>query len=533
MKKLLLSLLTLAFINTANAQVPVINWHDEIGGTGYEKATAVKPTTDGGYIISGYTNSTLPGLVNKGGHDMLIIKLNSNGSVAWEKDYGGYYEDYANNIIQTPDGGYLVAGSTSSDDGDVTTVNNTTDSNFRGEFWILKLDASGNITWQKVYGGSTATFANAVCTTSDGGYMVAGGTWYSGGDVGDGFGYQDMWVTKLTSTGDLMWQKCYGGGYHDGANAVLQTADGGYFLAGWTYSGDLPGFHDDTTSAVSEDGYLVKTDDTGGLQWQKCIGSYEGMEEIAAAQNTADGNIILAGHAGFNSGDVTGNHGANDFWMVKITTAGSILWQKCYGGSEHNEAYDVRQTLDGGYVLAGVANSNDSDVVGSHGENEMWVVKTNGTGTLQWQVPLGCVNDDEGYAICQSADSSYVVAGLYGTVGPDVTGCIFDTGYGDKNLWIVKLGKDTTALSVQTINTNSLSIYPDPVQDRFTIAFGHTPDVSETIIITDAYGKEIRKTTINGNSQKYDEDISDFPSGIYIVKVIGDQVPLQAKLIKL
>jgi hypothetical protein len=293
------------------------------------------------------------------------VKLDASGNIQWQKCLGGTGDDRANSIQQTTDGGYVVAGRTYSNDGNVTGNHGSDD------YWVVKLDASGNIQWQKCLGGTSWEYASSIQQTTDGGYVAAGYTRSNDGDVSGNHGDWDYWVVKLDSSGNIQWQKCLGGTSWDEAYSIQQTTDGGYVVTGYTTSndGDVSGNHG------GEDYWVVKLDSSGNIQWQKCLGG-TGDDRANSIQQTTDGGYVVAGYTYSNDGDVSGNHGGRDFWVVKLDASGNIQWQKCLGGTNWDEAYSIHQTTDGGYVVAGRTWSNDGDVSGYHGGNyDYWVVK--------------------------------------------------------------------------------------------------------------------------------------------------------------
>ena len=257
-------------------------------------------------------------------------------AIDWSRIYGGSNADFAYSIQQTSDGGYIVAGTTNSfGAGD-------------NDFWILKLDSSGNVTWQKTYSGAYDDYAYSIQQTGDGGYIVAGDTYSFG--AGD----PDIWIVKLDSSGTITWQKTYGGTSWDEAHSVQQTADGGYIVAG-SYSGDM---------------WILKLDSSGTITWQKTYGGTN-WDEAHSVQQTNDGGFIVAGE-----GNALNNVSVNDYWIIKLTSSGTITWQKTYGGSDNDYSYSIQQTSDGGYVVAGYTWSFGA------GDADFWVLKLNPYGTM-------------------------------------------------------------------------------------------------------------------------------------------------------
>jgi len=398
-------------------------WQKTLGGSGVDIATSVQQTADGGYIVAGTSGSNNGNVTGNHGHyDYWIVKLNNAGIIQWQKSLGGSGDDYATSIQQTADGGYIVAGYSKSNNGDVTGNHSSPD------YWIVKLNNAGIIQWQKSLGGSGTDMATSIQQTADGGYIVAGYSNSNDGDVTGNHGDHDYWIVKLNNAGIIQWQKSLGGSGYDCANSVQQTADGGYIVAGFSISnnGDVTGNH-------GIDYWIVKLNNTGIIQWQRTLGG-GGDDQANSVQQTADGGYIVAGLSRSNNGDVTGNHGGADYWIVKLNNAGNIQWQKSLGGSGYDYATSIQQTADGGYIVAGNSNSNNGDVTGNHGGTDYWIVKLNNAGIIQWQKSLGGSVHDYARSVQQTADGGYIVACTSGSNNGDVTG-----NHGSTDYWIVKL----------------------------------------------------------------------------------------------
>ncbi|MFT3703766.1 MAG: gliding motility-associated C-terminal domain-containing protein [Agriterribacter sp.] len=411
--------------NTGYCQSPSIEWQKSLGGSDIERVYSIQQTTDGGYIVTGYSYSN-DGDVS--GHhgitDFWVVKLDATGAIQWQRSLGGSGDEYAYSIHQTADGGYIIAGLSGSNDGDVSGNHGGSE-----DCWIVKLDATGNIQWQKSLGGSADDRAASIQQTTDGGYIIAGISTSNNGDVSGNHGAIDCWIVKLDATGNIQWQKCLGGSNTDKATSVQQTADGGYIIGGNSRSnnGDLTLNHGDY------DYWVVKLDAAGILQWQKSLGG-SGTDLLASIQQTADGGYIVGGNSSSNDGDVTGNHGGSDYWVVKLGATGDIQWQKSLGGSGNELGYSILQSIDGGYVMAGVSRSNDGDVTGNHGLDDEWVVKLDATGNTIWQKCFGGSGGEDLRSIRQTADGGYILGGASGSNDGDVTG-----NHGNADFWIVKL----------------------------------------------------------------------------------------------
>ena len=423
---------------------PTLDWQKALGGARVDVAQSIQPTADGGYIVAGNTNSqdgdvtgyhpgaigcylpcigpTICGYLPDG----LVVKLSSTGAIQWQKALGGSAAENLLSIQSTADGGYIASGLTYSNDGDVSGYHGGNEA----DAWVVKLSSSGAVQWQKVLGGSTGCdFANAILSTPDGGYIIAGHTDSNDGDVTSNAGERDVWIVKLSSSGAIQWQKTIGGAKNDYAYSFQSTPDGGYMVAGYTYSnnGDVSGNHGDA------DAWIVKLSSSGAIQWQKSLGG--SSEDIARSiQPTVDGGYIVAGSTKSNNGDVSGNHGDADAWIVKLSSSGAIQWQKSLGGSNEDIARSIQLTTDGGYIVAGSAKSNNGDVSGNHGDQDAWIVKLSNDGTFQWQKSLGGTANDFVNSIQRTTDGSYIVAGQAISNNGDVSG-----NHGATDAWIIKL----------------------------------------------------------------------------------------------
>jgi hypothetical protein len=267
-------------------------------------------------------------------------------------------------VEQTADGGFVAAGHTGSADGDVTGHHEESD------WWVLRLGPKGALVWEKALGGSCNEEAASVRQTADGGFVVAGHAMSPDGDVTESRGGADAWIVKLTPSGALEWQRALGGSEEDCASQIRQTADGGYVFAGHTTSddGDVSGSHG------GADFWIVKLGPRGELEWQKTLGG-SGADKAHSVLQTPDGGYIAAGETSSNDGDVSGNHGKEDFWVVKLGPKGALEWQKAMGGSDSDSAKEIQAAPDGGYIVGGSSSSQDGDAEGNRGWQDYWVVK--------------------------------------------------------------------------------------------------------------------------------------------------------------
>lgn len=430
--KTILTLLCLCATSNyvAYAQNPIIKWQKIYGGSSFDGGYKVKQTSDGGYILCGYSWSTDGD--SKGHHgsngwatDGWIVKLNAAGDTMWTKSLGGNSDEYANDAVQADDGGYVIALQAQSGDGDVTLNKGGYD------YWVVKLNSTGQIIWEKSYGGTGSDVAVSIVKTNDGNFVVAGFSGSTNGDVIGNKGYSDYWIIKINgANGNLIWNKSYGGSDTDEAAEIRNTIDGGFIVTGYSWSNDS----DVTSNKGYNDYWVLKLDSTGNKQWQKSTGGnyYDYGTSVFPATG---GGYIVAGISSSTNGDVSGNHGSYDYWAVKLNSTGdSIEWQKSYGGIMSDEANSIIQTSDGGFMLAGHTKSSDGDVALNHGDNDWWLLKISSSGVIQWQQSFGGDSLDYLFSVIQANDGSYVATGLTRSINGDVS-----VNKGKVDMWVMKL----------------------------------------------------------------------------------------------
>lgn len=334
-------------------------WEKEYGGTGNDEGKCIQKTSDGGYIIAGYTDS-----LGNGGEDVYILKLDQNGSVLWQKTYGGIGNDRANCIQQTSDG-YVITGYTSVVE--PTSIPSTANSDnlyasANRDVYVLKVDKNGTLVWEKRFGGTGIDEGKWIQQTNDGGYIIAGYT------NSFGAGGNDIYIIKLDSNGDYDWDKTYGGVNDDIANGIVQSSDGNYVFAGSTGS---------TGSILSSQLYVVKISSIGqhDVLWQKTYGENY-MNSAYSIQKTKDGGYVLAGVKDFQVTSIMPFEATGDLYVLKIDSNGNLVWQKTYGGDNLDSGSSIRQTSDGGYVVGGTTQSFVSET------NDAYILKLDSSGNL-------------------------------------------------------------------------------------------------------------------------------------------------------
>jgi len=408
---------------------------------------------DGGFALSGETFSNDGDVSgNHGDADYWFLKLDSIGNLIRQKCFGGSGRDESNNMILTPDSGFLIIGGSTSLDGDITGNHGFFDC------WIVKLDRDGNLQWEKSLGGIETEIGTCVRTTNDGGYIIGATSDQADGDVQCTIhGFIDAWIIKLDAAGNIEWQKCYGGTLNDGPNGILQTSDGGYIFAGSTKSndGDVSGNHG------GYDFWVVKIDSIGTLQWQNCYGGSK--DDVAHfIRQSANGSFLVGGYTFSNDGDVSGNHSyptTCDSWLLRISPDGNILWQRCIGGDENDNFDDMVEFPNGKITLLGGSNT--------------------------W--------DHSGDVQCESHGHSSSDVWLAGITDTTVVG--------------MDILKDKPPV---------LKVYPNPAGDvlNFSLTTLYNWCDSRITLYTN-YGQPVNEINLPAGQQEVSLSTSDFPAGLY------------------
>lgn len=382
-----------------------VQWNQTYGGLEYDVAYSVIQTMDGGFMIAGYTNS-----FGAGDYQVWLIKTDARGSPQWNRTYGDSGGNRAYSIIQTFDEGYAFAGKTLTDEGGC-------------DFWLVKIDETGNIEWSQSYGGRRADLLYSMIQTTDGCYVLVGRT-KSFGTRSDRS--HNAWVVKTDPFGEHLWNQTFGGSFTDCFQSVTETPDGGYALAGYTDSYGIPY----SKNSIDDSFWLVKVDRNGVLQWSQTYGDVDSNVcfDIIA---TSDGGLALAGHSMWYG------------WLVKTDTEGKQLWNQTYDSQRApiesiietsdggwNQTYDSRrawiesiiETSDGGFALAGASDSIETSYP------NFWLVKTDVNGITQWNQTISTSGYDEVHSVIQTCDDDFVIAGETSAYGAGI-----------KDAWLVKI----------------------------------------------------------------------------------------------
>ncbi|HRI34998.1 MAG TPA: hypothetical protein PLD02_14715, partial [Saprospiraceae bacterium] len=445
-KLLLLTFLFTSFLCEAQQYLPYIEWQRTLGGNTNDFLKSIAKTSDGGVILGGSSNSGISGIKTQDSmmNDVWVVKLDKNHTIEWQKTIGGSNGDGLNSIQETDDKGFILgANSVSNISGD-----KTENCYGRSDYWIIKLDSSGNIQWQKTIGGNHEDILNDVKQTTDGGYILGGKSYSldtSGNKTVFGIEGWDYWIVKMDKLGNIQWQKSFGGDNWDEFVEINQTFDGGYIIGGYSKS-NISGTKNENTRG-EDDYWIIKIDSACNIEWQKTIGGTQ-IDYLSCILQTPDSGFIVGGLSLSNiSGEKTENRKGNgwDYWILKLKSNGIIDWQKTIGGYDADELKSIKKTNDGGYILAGYSNSDISgdkteDNIGAgywaRTNYDYWVVKIDSLRNIKWQKTIGGGDQDVLTSIELISDNDLLLGGYsFSNISGDKT----ENSYGYEDYWIIKL----------------------------------------------------------------------------------------------
>jgi Secretion system C-terminal sorting domain len=519
-------LLATAFICALSMQSQNIVWEKTFGGSDNDDGYGVDVTSDGGLILIGTTKSNDGDITgNHGSDDIWVAKLTAAGDMEWQKCFGGEYSDTGASILETNDGGYFFCGITFSENtGDISGYH------AGGDVWVVKISSTGTLEWQKCLGGSSSDFGMEVSENAEGEFFVAGVTQSSDGDV---TGYEglngDGWVVKLSSTGEIIWEKTIGGSDGDNMQCVKATSDGGCITAGASLSID----GDVTTHFEIDDCWIVKLSNTGAIEWQKTLGGTL-QDEVYGVTITPDGGYVFASSSGSTDIPNTPLQGAIDFYISKLSSTGDILWQNCLGSTGSENPKSIQNTSDGALIVSGrrLANPADGDVsevIG--GFADVWIIKISANGDLIWERTYGGTGD-----AYESAESITVVPGGYVFVGRtnsnDVD--IQSGNNGMQDLWTVKIDDLSIDISDVEFEATPIKTFPVPAENLVNLSLSLPEPSIITYTICDLRGQSlIAPKSLNSNSGNVNLslDISSLASGVYLLKTTINEKQLTSKII--
>ena len=478
-------IILLAIGPTAFAQAPDALWSTTFGGSNNESGRDVQQTSDGGFIITGQYG--FAGQLTSG--DLWLIRTNGAGDALWTKVYGGDGIDQGNAVQQISDGGYIVAGYTTSADGR------------NRDLWLLRTDADGDTVWTRTLGGPATDQANGVQQTPDGGFIIAGTT------QSFGVGGTDVWLVRTDAEGDTLWTKTYGGPGGDGGNSIQQTSDGGFIVVGNFFS----------LATGAPDVWQLRTDASGDTLWTKIYnGPYYpySFDTGNSVQQIPDGGFIIAGET--NGLPDTRN---TEMWLIRTDANGDTLWTKTYGGASTDRGYSVQQTSEGGFLLAGFSYDGTSNI-------DARLICTDATGDTIWTKTFGGAGNDQFYAVRQTADGGLIISGFTSSYGA-----------GGNDVWLLRLGPQTpTVVAAPHSGLDQYRLsqnYPNPFNPVTTIQFELPRAELVALRVFDMHGHEVARLVnekMPAGEHRVNFDARQLASGIYLYQLRAGAFAQQRKL---
>lgn len=466
------------FCSLSFAQSPLVRqWDKRFGGTVYDYITYFKPTRDGGFILGGYSSSGVTGDKTQpswGNLDYWIVKIDALGTKQWDKRFGGFDNDVLSSVEQTADGGYILGGYTDSQ----ATGDKTQTSRGINDYWIVKTDSLGNKIWDKRYGGANDELLTVVYQTSDLGYIMGG---YSGSGIGGdktqpSKGFHDYWIVKTDSIGTVLWDKDFGGTDYDFMICLMSTPDGGFLLGG--SSGSPAGPDKSQNCFGADDVWIIKTDSLGNKQWDADYGGFD-YDQLNSFGLTSDGGYILGCYSASNiSGNKSENtKGLGDIWLIKINSAGSIQWDRDFGGTDIEDGIgSAFQNSDGGFFVTSNSFSGISGdkTAANLGVAQAWMVRTDSLGNKLWDKTVLTNPDQKVYPMMlQTSDGCYALAeATYGDVAGDKTQPNWDNTFSSTDFWIIRYC-DTSAVTTAAFSAPN-TICPGTCTDFTSLSVNAT-----------------------------------------------------------
>lgn len=542
-----------------------IEWQNTVGSPDYDELKSVEATTDGGVLLGGWSLGGIGGdktEANFGFEDYWIVKLDSEGNVEWDNTIGTSTNDYLYASKQVTDGGYILAGYTY---GGISF--DKTEANYGSfDYWIVRLDNAGNIIWQNDIGSFGADELYSIDITNDGGFILGGttaGTSASGDRTENTWGWTDYWILKLDSSGNIEWQNLIGGTNAEQYPSIVQISNGEYVLGGESFSG-LSGDKTEENIGVS-DYWVIRLDASGNIIWQNTLGGSD-ADELNSVEPVSDGGFILAGnsYSGISGDKSEESLGALDYWVVKLDHNGNLIWENTIGGKKNDKLFTAQQTGDNGFILCGYSESgaNGDKTESKIGYFDYWIVKlfpdiapcetaptglfatniTTNKAKLHWAADAEAVK----YKVQYRASSASAWTTFNATTNvKTITGLSANTAYEYRIRSQCSGGLSSPWSSIETFTTlplkeisnefSLMSVYPNPSNGNFTVQFPELQDAGGTyIFIKNIVGEEVYADKIDISSAIQKEIIlnKNIPEGMYIVNIkTNDRIVSQKILI--
>jgi hypothetical protein len=435
--KAILTVIFLKLSVSVFSQMPNVVWQKNLGGSQADNLECILMTTDGGYLLGGYSISEISGDKTdsrRGLNDFWVIKLDSARNIEWQKTLGGNQNDILIDAVQCADGGYLLAGHSKSDISGEKSENSYGDY----DYWIVRLDEFGNYLWDKTIGGDLEEKLANIVIHNDTTYVLAGHSISdsTGLKAANSEGDFDFWIVNIDNDGNILWQNTLGGSLRENLYSIEKTTDDGFIVGGDTES---PVSGDKTTPMMGLDDYwIVKLDEEGNFVWDYSLGGDNQSVEGQAIQTT-DGNYIIAGRSNCDIGGIKTEPNYNvSMWIIKLNEDGEVIWENTIGTEGVDYFTDIKPTLDGGAII-----STHSEVPASIDQSEdpiysdFWIIKLNEMGVIEWENIIKAGLSDDAPKIYEIAANEYLIGGSSSSTFQYEK---FAFSRGQSDFWFMKLG---------------------------------------------------------------------------------------------
>jgi len=528
-----------------------ILWEKSYGGTHADYLFDAQPTADYGFILAGSSLSNKTGNKaedNHGDLDYWIWKMTEKGELDWQKSFGGSGFDMLQSIKNTSDGGFILAGTSSS----AKSFQKKENCKGLSDFWVIKLNAAGDEQWQRTIGGNGQEELLCAFQTKDGGYILGGSSSSSPNSIStskfdekslitDPYakseksrGNMDYWIVKLDKQGVIEWQKTYGGQYADLLRSMEQTSDNGYILAGYSNS-PISGDKTEGNKGAG-DYWVLKLNDTGEIQWQKTYGA-DGDDQPYVIHQTKDGGYIVGGNSNSSSalssqGGIVGN--GTDYWILKLDEEGEVVWSKTFDFGKVDILTSLVENNDGTYLIGGHARNSGPRSGGGlmskaasliakekDGINDYIALKINDQGEEIWSKTVGSGGEDILRKLIETRDGGYLMAGTSNSGSSKDK----NSNIGSNDFWVVKLKDKAKVEKVKA----SIEAIPNPVSTYTNVIIGYDFNKG-TASVVDMLGRTLQNFEIS--SRTVPVDLSYYAEGIYIIKIQTDVKTESVKVIK-
>lgn len=491
---------------------PAIDWQRNYGGSSGDGGRTISPTDDGGYIVLGRTTSSDGQVVGYHGlDDLWVIKLGASGELQWQICLGGSEMEYGGDIRQTHDGGYILIGSTDSNDGDITSSTGTTD------VWVAKLTAAGILDWEHCYGGSGADYGRCLQLLPNGDYLLFGET--GSPEIAGFHGGRDLWLARISSSGELLEQRCYGGTEQDMAGYFAALPSGRLLISGavWSNDGDVSGNHGGT------DAWVVSLDENWDIDWQLCLGGSAG--DYAHAICTAPSNeIFVACASNSTNGDITDFWGDEDYWIARLSSDGALINSASFGGSGVDAPRSIVCDPTNTLFVLGISYSADGLVSIPQGGADAWLLSLDENLELNWERSQGGSGSDSGSGSGFGPAGEVVFVGSSNSTDGDLTG-----NFGSSDLWVVKLQPVDVGMG-ETTALAGFSVFPNPTSTELRVNLSTTG--AKLLELIDVTGRVIYHHVVAAGAPQVQLQVADLAQGTYTVRLSNTEGSFTQRFIK-